>query len=413
MTDDTPSTAAAAAPTRRRRMMTIGGTLIVAATIWGGWRLLYPDAIRSTDDAYVNGHVVLITPQTAGSVTAVFADSSERVRAGQTLVEIDPNDARIALDAAHAELARTIRHVRGLFATEAQTAALAELRRTELDGAKADRRAREGVAAQGAVTEEEARHAGDAVKAAQAAYDAALQAHADALAQVRGTDVDHHPDVQAALARVRAAALTLERTTIRAPVSGMVAQRSVQLGKRVAVGESLMAVVQLDQLWVDANFKEVQLDGICPGQTAIVTADVYGSHVTYHGTVNDIEAGSGAAFSLLPAQNATGNWIKVVQRLPVRIELDPQELEKHPLRIGLSMQVDVDIRNDHGGQLGNAQNTVYQTKVFDKYGDKADAEIARIIAENAGRSGNASQSATSSSAAPHGTSKRAAAAKLM
>jgi membrane fusion protein, multidrug efflux system len=384
MTDDTPSTAAAAAPTRRRRMMTIGGTLIVAATIWGGWRLLYPDAIRSTDDAYVNGHVVLITPQTAGSVTAVFADSSERVRAGQTLVEIDPNDARIALDAAHAELARTIRHVRGLFATEAQTAALAELRRTELDGAKADRRAREGVAAQGAVTEEEARHAGDAVKAAQAAYDAALQAHADALAQVRGTDVDHHPDVQAALARVRAAALTLERTTIRAPVSGMVAQRSVQLGKRVAVGESLMAVVQLDQLWVDANFKEVQLDGICPGQTAIVTADVYGSHVTYHGTVNDIEAGSGAAFSLLPAQNATGNWIKVVQRVPVRIWLDPAEIVKHPLRIGMSTDVEVDTHSCPSGRSVQRSLPVERTTLSADEENASGQRAAAALADSLG-----------------------------
>jgi membrane fusion protein (multidrug efflux system) len=365
-------------------MMAIGGTLIVAAAIWGGWRLLYPDTIRSTDDAYVNGHVVAITPQTAGSVTAVFADSSERVRAGQTLVEIDPNDARIALDAAHAELARTIRHVRGLFATEAQTAALAELRRTELDRAKADRRAREGVAAEGAVTEEEARHAGDAVKAAQAAYDAAVQAHVDALAQVRGTDVDHHPDVQAALARVRAAALTLERTTIRSPVSGMVAQRSVQLGKRVAVGESLMAVVQLDQLWVDANFKEVQLDGICPGQTAIVTADVYGSHVTYHGTVSDIEAGSGAAFSLLPAQNATGNWIKVVQRVPVRIWLDPAEIVKHPLRIGMSTDVEVDTHSCPSGRSVQRSLPVERTTLSADEENASGQRAAAALADSLG-----------------------------
>ncbi|CAB3748990.1 HlyD family efflux transporter periplasmic adaptor subunit [Paraburkholderia humisilvae] len=387
MTDDTTLTAARAAPakpTRRRRMMALSGALIVAAAAWGASRVLYPATIRSTDDAYVNGHVVSITPQTAGSVTAIFADNPDRVQAGQTLVEIDPNDARIALDAAQAELARTVRHVRGLFALEAQTAALVELRRTELDRAKADLRARQGIAAQGAVTEEEARHAGDAVKAAQAAYDAALQTHADALAQVRGTDVDHHPDVQAALARVRAASLALERTTIRSPVSGMVAQRSVQLGKRVAVGDRLMAVVPLDQLWVEANFKEVELDGMCPGQTAIVTADVYGSRATYHGTVVDIEAGSGAAFSLLPAQNATGNWIKVVQRVPVRILLDPHEIAKHPLRIGMSTEVEVDTRTCPSGKDLGRPLTVERTSLYEDEQRTADQRAASALADSTG-----------------------------
>jgi membrane fusion protein (multidrug efflux system) len=183
---------------------------------------------------------------------------------------------------------------------------------------------------------------------------------------------------------VRDAYLNNARNTLPAPVTGYVAKRSVQVGQRVSPGTPLMAIVPLEAVWVDANFKEVQIKHMRIGQPVELTADVYGSSVVYHGKVVGFSAGTGSAFSLLPAQNATGNWIKVVQRLPVRIELDPKELHAHPLRIGLSMQADVDIKNDNGGQLGNAQNTVYQTNVFDKYGADADAEIARIIAQNAG-----------------------------
>jgi membrane fusion protein (multidrug efflux system) len=178
----------------------------------------------------------------------------------------------------------------------------------------------------------------------------------------------------------------------------------VQVGQRVSPGTPLMSVVPLNAVWVDANFKEVQLRHMRIGQPVELTADVYGSSVVYHGKVVGFSAGTGSAFSLLPAQNATGNWIKVVQRLPVRIALDPKDLDKHPLRIGLSMQVDVDIKDERGDQLANAHNTVYETDVFAKYGDEADAEIARIIAANAG--GNAPASAAA--AAKTGT-----AAKMM
>ncbi|MFP3795195.1 HlyD family efflux transporter periplasmic adaptor subunit, partial [Paraburkholderia sp. SIMBA_027] len=190
--------------------------------------------------------------------------------------------------------------------------------------------------------------------------------------------------VMAAAAKVRDAYLANARNTLPAPVTGYVAKRSVQVGQRVSPGTPLMSVVPLNSLWIDANFKEVQLKHMRIGQPVEMTADVYGSSVVYHGKVVGFSAGTGSAFSLLPAQNATGNWIKVVQRLPVRISLDPEDLQKHPLRIGLSMQVDVDIKNDAGSQLGNAQNTVYETNVFEKYGDEADAEIARIISQNAG-----------------------------
>lgn len=345
-------------------MILIASVLIVAGAAWAVWHGISGNTLRSTDDAYVNGHVVSITPQVAGPVSAVMADNSDRVQVGQTLVTLDGSEARIELAAAQAELAQTVRRAHGLFAAEAQTAAMVTLRQAELARAQADLRARQSIVGEGAVTAEDARHAADTVKTAQAALNAAQQTQAGALAQTRGTDVDNHPDVRLALERVRAAALMLERTTIRSPVSGMVAQRSVQLGRRVAVGERLMAVVPLDQVWVDANFKEVQLAGVCPGQTARVTADIYGSHVVYNGTVVDIEAGSGAAFSLLPAQNATGNWIKVVQRVPVRIHLDPNEVAQHPLRIGMSTVVDIDTGKCPSKQDRRRTASVEQTSLY-------------------------------------------------
>ncbi|MBZ5788742.1 efflux RND transporter periplasmic adaptor subunit [Burkholderia contaminans] len=378
-TNNTPESAA-----RRRRMLAIAGVLALTAAAWGGWRLLSGDTIRTTDDAYVNGHVVSITPQVAAAVSAVLADNADRVQAGQTLVELDSSDARIALDAAQAELAKTIRKVKGLFASEAQTAALIDLRKAELNRATADLTARQRVVDQGAVTAEEARHAGDAVKTARAALDAAVQAHAEALAPIRGTDVDDHPEVRVALERVRAAALALERTTIRSPISGMVAQRTVQLGKRVGVGDKLMAVVSLDQLWVDANFKEVQLAGVCSGQPAVVKADIYGSRVTYHGTVDDIEAGSGSAFALLPPQNATGNWIKVVQRVPVRIRLNSDEVAKHPLRIGMSTEVEIDTSTCVSGKDLKRAATVERTALYTDQQKRADEHAAAAIGDSQG-----------------------------
>jgi membrane fusion protein (multidrug efflux system) len=196
------------------------------------------------------------------------------------------------------------------------------------------------------------------------------------------TTVEQHPDVQAAASKVRDAYLVYARNTLPAPVTGYVAKRSVQVGQRVSPGTPLMAIVPLDGVWVDANFKEVQLTHMRIGQPVTLTADVYGSSVKYHGRIEGFSAGTGSAFATLPAQNATGNWIKIVQRLPVRIQLDQRELEAHPLRIGLSMLVDANTRDDSGTQLGAASNTAYRTDVFAQYGAQADAEIARIIERN-------------------------------
>ncbi|MGN6231930.1 MAG: EmrA/EmrK family multidrug efflux transporter periplasmic adaptor subunit [Trinickia sp.] len=370
---------------RRKRLMTLlVGVILVAAVAYGLYYFLDARFHESTDDAYVNGNVVQITPQVTGTVIAVNADDTQTVKSGDSLVVLDGADAKVALQQAEANLAQTVRQVRGLFVNNDQYQAQIAQRQADLSRAQDDLRRRLAVAQTGAVSQEEISHARDTVKAAQAALDAAQQQLASNRALTANTTIATHPNVLAAAAKVRDAYLNNARNVLPAPVTGYVAKRSVQVGQRVSPGTPLMAIVPLESVWVDANFKEVQLKHMRIGQPVELTADIYGSSVVYHGKVVGFSAGTGSAFSLLPAQNATGNWIKVVQRLPVRIALDPAELRTHPLRIGLSMQADVDIKNDSGNQLGNAQNTVYQTNVFDKYGDEANAEIARIIAENAG-----------------------------
>ncbi|MBU9648488.1 EmrA/EmrK family multidrug efflux transporter periplasmic adaptor subunit [Burkholderia multivorans] len=390
---------------KRKRMMTLlVAVIVIAAIAYGLYYFLVARFHEETDDAYVNGNVVQITPQVTGTVIAVKADDTQTVKAGDPLVVLDPADSQVALQQAEANLAQTVRQVRGLFVNDDQYRAQVALRQSDLSKAEDDLRRRLAVAQTGAVSQEEISHARDAVRAAQASLDAAQQQLASNRALTANTTIASHPNVLAAAAKVRDAYLANARNTLPAPVTGYVAKRSVQVGQRVSPGTPLMSVVPLNAVWVDANFKEVQLKHMRIGQPVELTADIYGSSVVYHGKVVGFSAGTGSAFSLLPAQNATGNWIKVVQRLPVRIELDPKDLDRHPLRIGLSMQVDVNIKDERGDQLVNVPNTVYQTDVFAKYGDEADAEIARIIAENAG--GNAPAPAAAAA-------KRTAAPKLM
>ncbi|KOR20379.1 MULTISPECIES: HlyD family secretion protein [Burkholderia cepacia complex] len=385
---------------KRKRMMTLlVAVIVIAAIAYGLYYFLVARFHEDTDDAYVNGNVVQITPQVTGTVIAVKADDTQTVKAGDPLVVLDPADSQVALQQAEANLAQTVRQVRGLFVNDDQYRAQVALRQSDLSKAQDDLRRRLAVAQTGAVSQEEISHARDAVKAAQASVDAAQQQLASNRALTANTTIASHPNVMAAAAKVRDAYLANARNVLPAPVTGYVAKRSVQVGQRVSPGNPLMSVVPLNAVWVDANFKEVQLKHMRIGQPVELTADIYGSSVTYHGKVVGFSAGTGSAFSLLPAQNATGNWIKVVQRLPVRIELDPKDLDKHPLRIGLSMQVDVDIKDERGDQLVNAPNTVYETNVFAKYGDEADAEIARIIAENAGGNTSAPVAAKQNTAA--------------
>lgn len=381
---DTPVSAAAdPAATRRKRLLWLGGGLVIIAVGWSAYTFLSNGALVSTDDAYVNGHVVAITPQVAGTVRAIGADDTDRVLTGASLVELDTSDMRIRLEAAEAGLGQAIRHVRRLFAALDEARALVAVRQTELDRASADLRARRMVVGQGAVTAEEARHASDATNTAKAALQVAQAAYTVALSQTQGTTLPTHPDVIAAKARLRAATLDMERATVRTPVGGMVAKRDVQLGRRVAVGDRMMAVVPFDQFWIDANFKERQLRHVCAGQPATMTADVYGSSVIYHGHVMDVNAGSGAAFALLPAQNATGNWIKVVQRVPVRIAFDPVELARKPLRIGMSTEVEIETgRCDP--QAASRPAVAVGTDLYTEQQQAADRHVAEIMKKTLG-----------------------------
>src|SRR5215475_11166163 len=282
--------------TRRRRWRllaaVLGGFLLIGL-VWGGYWAQVLRYQQSTDDAYVGGNVVQITPQISGTVVAIGADDTQFVKAGQALVRLDPADARVALDQAEAQLARTVRDVRNLYATSSQLAAAVQMRQTELNAAQSDLARRQRLGASGAVSGEELQHAADAVKTAQAELLAAQQQLAANRARVDGTTLNDHPQVRDAAAAVRNAYLTLERTELAAPVAGFVARRNVQLGQRVSPGAPLMAVVPLDQVWVDANFKEPQLSQMRIGQPVTLIADLYGRHVIFHGTVAGFGAGTG------------------------------------------------------------------------------------------------------------------------
>ncbi len=370
---------------RRRRWLALAlGAFALIGIAYGAYWALTMRYVQSTNDAYVSGNVVQITPQIAGTVIAIGADDTQFVEAGQPLVQLDPADAKIALDQSEAQLGKTVREVRGLFATSAELQATVAMRRSDVARAADDLARRERLASAGAVSAEELHHAHDALDSAQSALAAAQQQLEANRARVDRTTVENNPEVLAAAARVRDAYLEYARTELPAPVSGFVAKRAVQLGQRVSPGAALMAIVPLDQVWVDANFKEPQLAGMRIGQAVTLVADIYGGKVTYHGKVAGFGAGTGSAFALLPAQNATGNWIKIVQRVPVRVALDPQELASHPLQIGLSMQVEVDTRDRGGDRLPQlAQATpVYATGVFGTPDGVADRRVKAIIAAN-------------------------------
>jgi len=383
------STPLAAKPRKRRALLIIVTILLLLVAIaYGVWWLIFASHYESTDDAYVAGNVVQVTPQIGGTVVAINIDDTELVQAGAPLIKLDQTDADVALRQAEAQLAQTVREVRTLFTNNDALAANVALRSADVQRARSDLARRQELIGTGAVSGEEVEHAKSALQAAESALQATREQLASNRALTDNTTIAKHPNVLRAAAQLRSAYLARARTELPAPISGYVAKRSVQVGQRVAAGTPLLSIVPLDTLWVDANFKEVQIARMRIGQPVTLYADSYGSKVEYHGKVVGLAAGTGSAFALLPAQNASGNWIKVVQRLPVRISLDPKELAANPLRIGLSMRVEVDIKNDQGTSLsGSAERNEipYQTSVFDVAAQHADEEIAAIIAANAGK----------------------------
>jgi membrane fusion protein (multidrug efflux system) len=371
--------------TRRRALTGLAAVVMLCSMGYAAYWFFDGRYYESTDDAYVNGDVVQITSEVPGTVIGLHVDDTQRVVAGQPVLELDPADAKIAEANSEADLARAVRQVRGLFAQGQELRAQIDQREQAARTADDDLKRRGGLVADGAISAEELSHARDAVTTTRANVAAARQQLSQTVAQIDGTTIADHPQVLAAAAAVRNAALALHRTDLIAPVSGVIAKRSVQVGQRVAAGTPLLAVVPLDDVWIDANFKEGQLERMRAGQPVTVHTDLYGGGVTYHGHVVGIAAGSGNAFALLPPQNASGNWIKIVQRLPVRILLDPRELEAHPLRVGLSTAVRVDLHDASGPPVTTAVRNVSQPNQASEGNDPAvDARIAAIIADNAG-----------------------------
>lgn len=342
---------------RKRHLVLLTLFFLIVGLCFAAMYFLVWQHEESTDDAYINGHTVQITPQVTGTVQAVAVDDTDMVKAGQLLVRLDDSDMQLAYERAQSELINAIRQNQQQIAARHQAQAQVNAKKVQLDRIKADLKRREVLAGTDAISTEELTHARAAVTEAEAALSAA-EAQDRAAQAALGHDVPlrQQPAVLMAISHVKEAWLNLQRTQIKAPIDGQVAKRNVQVGQKVAPGAALMAVVPLHNVWVDANFKETQLANLRIGQPAEITADIYGSKVTYHGTVVGLSAGTGSAFALLPAQNATGNWIKVVQRLPVRIALDAKEVAEHPLRVGLSMSVEVDTSNKDGQPVATTDN---------------------------------------------------------
>ncbi|WP_267381912.1 MULTISPECIES: efflux RND transporter periplasmic adaptor subunit [unclassified Sphingomonas] len=367
---------------RRNGLLLLGAVVVIGAIVWAVFHLLLATPEQETDDAYVAGDVVAITARDAGQVTAIHADNTQAVKAGQPLLDLDAATANVNLAAAEAELARAVRSTRSDFSKLNQTGAAVVQARAELARTRDDLARRRGAAVQGAISGEELAHAEDAVKVARATLDLALSQQAQSQTGVQGTTVSTNPAVLAAIAAYRRSAITLSHMHIVAPIDGVVAQRTVQLGQQVAAGTPLMAVVPLDRVWVDANFRETQLKDLRIGQPATVVADMYGSGIAYHGRVIGLGAGSGNAFALLPAQNASGNWIKIVQRVPVRIGLDKGELRRNPLRVGLSVNATVDTTDASGARIGAPAQAAYKGLASDQTDPAVEARIRQIIAAN-------------------------------
>ena len=385
MTENASSVSAtpAAREQRRNRLLAgLAGAVLLAGAAAGAYWWLHASHFVSTDNAYAAAEVAQVTPSIGGTVLEVLVRDTQAVKQGDVLLRIDPTDARLALAQAEAELARAMRRVKGYVANDGglkaqvtareadEKRAAAQLLAAEADMERAtiDLQRRQALAKSGSVSGEELTQAQNAFAAAKAQLASAVAVQAQARANreaavgakqvnatlIEGADAETNPEVQLAQARRDQAQVDLDRSTVRAPVDGVVAKRSVQIGQRVQAGAPLMTVVPVQQIYVDANFKEGQLGKVRVGQRVQLQSDLYGSDVKYSGTVVGFSGGSGAAFAAIPAQNATGNWIKVVQRLPVRIQLDAAELAKNPLRVGLSMQVTVDTRSGPADAAGVA-----------------------------------------------------------
>ncbi len=381
------STTPAAPNGKRKRVLLVMATIFsLIAVLYALYYFLYAQFHEETDDAYVNGNLVYINSQVSGTVVALGADDTQPVKAGQSLITLEGSDSTVALANAEAKLAQTVRQIRQQYRSTDEASAVVAQRQTELNRATDDLNRRQQLVGSDAITAEDLAHARAAVATAKDALTVAQKQLESSQASVEGTTLRQHPAVLQARAEFTQAYLAQQRNVIPSPIDGYVARRSVQIGQRVTPGNNLMAIVPLNALWVDANLKEMQLQNVRIGQPATVTADIYGSHVEYHGKVVGIAAGTGGAFSLLPPQNAVGNWIKVVQRIPVRIAIDANDLTKNPLRIGMSTAIKIDTHDRQGSALTALPiaNAPMATPVFDAQLKDAETKADSIIAREAG-----------------------------
>ncbi len=383
---NSPAIAQAETDARKRKRILVGMTVLFAA-IGAAYGIYYKQVLtqqEQTDNAYVGGNLITLTSQVAGNVQEIRADETQMVKAGAELIKLDPLDAELTLRQAEAKLGSTVRQLRQRYADVAQYDAAIAQRKLLLQQAEDDLARRAPLAADHTLSAEEVTHARQAAAEAKAALDVA-QSQADAArSSISGVNLAEHPSVLAAEADFIQAWIAARRNAILAPASGYVAKRSVQVGAHITPGTALLAIVPMEQLWVDANFKESELQNLRVGQPVRIEADIYGSKVEYHGKLVGLSAGTGSAFSLLPAQNATGNWIKVVQRVPVRIALDPKELAEHPLRIGLSTIATVDTHDRSGAVLGASMpaQPVYSTQALNQPIAQAEEMAKGIVARN-------------------------------
>lgn len=395
----------AKAPSKAHSLMRRGLIVLAVAVVAVAIGIYYAAFVRNhvtTDDAYVNGNLVRLTPQIAGTVVAINTDETQYVRRGQVLVELDPRDAQIALAQAKASLGETVREVAELFADERRDAALVTAEQTQLSQSNEDLTRDRSLSSVHGVSLETLEHDENAVRSARAALQQAQATLASTQAAIAGTTPATHPRVLQAEAHLRAAWLALSRTRVLAPVSGYVVRRSVQLGDQVSPSTQMLALVPVSSMWVDANFKENQLGSLRIGQPVQVSVDMYGSHVQYHGTVLGLTAGTGSALAVLPTQNASGNWIKIVQRLPVRIGLQPGELARHPLFLGLSANIDVSVRDRDGSALSRvpAWPASQRTDVYTDQDSGADRMIDDIVSANLRGGGHALYARTADRSLP-------------
>ncbi|WP_233843089.1 efflux RND transporter periplasmic adaptor subunit [Dyella sp. 2HG41-7] len=390
--DGNDSGLAAKNPAKRSRaLFIVAAIFLLAGLIWFLLWFFVLSTRENTDNAYIGGNQVALSSQVPGTVVAILTDDTQHVKAGQVLVKLDGTDADVRLRQASSALAQAVRQVRQQNASVTGADATVAAREVDLRKAEADLKRHLPLVAAQAESPEIVQHMRDSVAQAQASLNEAKAQAKSSRAAVEGTDVANNPSVLQARANFRAAWVAAQRNTIVAPVDGYVAQRSVQLGSSISPGQQLMTIVPLHDLWIDANFKENQLRHVRIGQPVKISTDLYGGGVEYHGKVIGLGAGTGSVFSLLPAQNATGNWIKVVQRVPVRVALNNDELDKHPLRVGLSADVTVDITNDKGPELASApEQPPAETAVYDQVAAQADAEAEKIIRSNLGVSADSS-----------------------